>query len=167
MRLVRNLGWSSVAAVALLALGPTACCQPGLCVDPTYDAGPAIATNSDGGRSIQPTLSDIQTKVFALSCATSGCHDAANAVASGNLDLSSTSASFAGLVNATTYDVPGLTRVVPNHPETSFLVVKLVEMWDPNPPQTYGGAMPVGTGKLPADQLQAIQDWIADGAANN
>jgi hypothetical protein len=71
------------------------------------------------------------------------------------------------LVNQPSY-YTGVTenRVDPGHPEDSFLVIKLVAMWDSNPPND-GLPMPYGGSQLPAAQEQAIQDWIANGAQNN
>ena len=84
---------------------------------------------------------------------------------SGELDLSD-GKSYAQLVNTAATTVSGETRVVPNSPQSSFLIVKLVLLWQNGAPTTYGGPMPPD-GKLSAEQLQAIQDWIADGAQNN
>lgn len=158
----RTMGMALVLT-GLLVHGPVACCQPGLCVDPSLDPGPVTAT--DGGRAIQPTLSDIQAKIFTPSCATSGCHNATFAARSGELDLTD-GVSFAQLVGANSALVAGEKRVVAGSPQTSFLLVKLVRMWQSNPPQSVGDPMPAGA-QLSADELQAIQDWIADGAQNN
>jgi hypothetical protein len=152
----------------LAALLASACCEPGLCSDPSLAGADAGTTIDDGGGTggVQPTLSDIQAKIFTPSCATAGCHNVAD-MNQGNLDLSSAAASFAGLVNQLSF-YPGITeeRVVPGSPQTSFLIVKLVAMWGPSPPPD-GSPMPFGASQLSAGQEQAIQDWIAAGAPNN
>lgn len=163
MSVTQRTAGLALVLVALAVNGPAACCQPGLCIDPTYDAGQPVTT--DGGRAIQPTLSDIQAKIFTPGCATSGCHDATFAARSGELDLSE-GASYEQLVRKPAAIKAGEVRVVEGSPQTSFLIIKLVRMWQADAPVDFGDPMPSGT-PLTAEQLQAIQDWIADGAQNN
>jgi hypothetical protein len=108
----------------------------------------------------QPLLSDIQEKVFTPSCAAfSSCH-ATNGPA--KCDLTS-SRSFATLVGRSAVVNPSRTLVVPGDPEGSFLVAKLrghLETADGDP-------MPLRNPPLPEEVIQAIEQWIAEGAQNN
>ena len=91
---------------------------------------------------LQPTLGDLQSAVFTPACATSGCHDAATVA--GELDLSTTSRSYEGMVG-----VPSRNRVAkenawlmikPGEAERSFLVRRLdgpgLGEGDPMPSET-------------------------------
>jgi hypothetical protein len=111
---------------------------------------------------VQPTLADLQSAVFTPACATSGCHDAATAA--GELDLSTTSRSYEGMVG-----VPSRNRVAkenawlmikPGEPERSFLVRKL-----DGPGLGEGDPMPSETEMLSAYYRNLVVQWIAEGAA--
>jgi hypothetical protein len=49
---------------------------------------------------------------------------------------------------------------VAGDPDQSFLLIKL----DPTLDARYGALMPLNSDGLPADQVAAIRQWIADGA---
>jgi hypothetical protein len=53
----------------------------------------------------------------------------------------------------------GLLRVNPGNPDASFLVTKLT-----TPLRGQGSKMPLGKPPLSAAQIQAIRDWITQGA---
>jgi hypothetical protein len=130
-------------------------------IDLGVDSGPV-----DAGP-VLPTLSDIQAKIFTPTCAVGACHTTVGASLSGGLDLSSTALSYAGLVNVPSHYQGWTTtpRVDPGKPTNSFLVVKLSAAW------TSGGAdgtpMPYLPTPLPAQQVQAVEDWISAGALND
>jgi hypothetical protein len=125
--------------------------------------GSASACDSSSGDTTPPKLTDVQAKVFAGSCAISGCHGSGSSP-SGNLKLSDAATSHASLVNqeGTVVDEDGKVwlRVVPGQPEQSLLYrvlkgkVGTVRQ------------MPPGVA-LPADQVELVRAWIAAGAKND
>lgn len=108
----------------------------------------------------EPTLSDIQAKVFTPSCAISGCH---NANAEGGLDLRA-GQSYANLVSVPAQkSKEDLLRVKPGDANNSFLIRKLVR-----PAGGEGTLMPQGRPEgLDAEVIEAIKTWINNGAQNN
>lgn len=113
----------------------------------------------DEADAVQPTLASIQKNVFDKSCSSSSCHGEAK---QGGLDLRA-GASYAGLVNvepdkAAAKDA-GLLRVKPGDPDKSFLVVKLGTV-----PSGMGARMPQGGKPLDAATINAVKNWIANGA---
>lgn len=172
-RRLMHIGALAAAGVAAVSLG--ACCEPGLCSDPTLDVDAGPIESSDGGSSA--TLSNIQATIFTPSCATMPCHSQSSAQYSGTLDLSSASTSYAQLVGdgGVPAAFSGVTelRVDPGHPESSFLIVKLSPaIWSSSysmlSPPPDGNPMPFGSSAPITDaQLQLIQDWISAGAQND
>lgn len=117
---------------------------------------------TESAATLQPTLADLQSAVFTPACATSGCHDATTVA--GELDLSSTSRSYEGMVG-----VPSRNRVAkenawlmikPGEPERSFLVRKL-----DGPGLGEGDPMPSETEMLSAYYRDLVVQWISEGAA--
>jgi len=102
---------------------------------------------------IGPTLPQIQAIVFTPKCAV--CHTGVGAVLPGVMNLTSEAASRAALV-----DVPSiqsaLDRVEPGQPNNSYLVHKI--------DGTAVSQMPPPNGQLPQVEIDAIIQWIADGA---
>ncbi|MCP4871937.1 MAG: hypothetical protein GY898_24800 [Proteobacteria bacterium] len=114
-----------------------------------------MAASSCGA--LDPTLSTINAEVFEGSCAFESCHGGPSPES--DLDLSSVEAAYATLI-----DVPGeaadVVRVVPGDPDNSLLYqLLLTEVEDAR-------KMPVGA-QLPDNELEAIRQWIEDGAENN
>lgn len=110
---------------------------------------------------IEPTLSDIQTNIFNLSCAVSGCHVGGSPNLPGVMDLR------AGQARANTVGVPSienanLLRIDPGNPDDSYLVWKIEGR-----PEIAGAQMPRGRPPLAQEQITAIREWIADGAPDN
>jgi len=107
---------------------------------------------------LDPTLTTIDEEVFQGSCAFESCHGGANPEA--GLDLSSAAAAFTSLI-----DVPGeesdVVRVVPGDPDNSLLYQVLLTSLGPDLRQ-----MPIGD-QLPDIEIEAIRQWIEDGAENN
>lgn len=120
-------------------------------------AGPAPV---DGA----PSFAQIQTTIFAPTCATVGCHVGTSAA--GGLALTADVAyeNLVGIkpVNAAA-NADGLRRVVANKPDSSLLYHKLVF-----PPghhaHDYGNPMPGSTGGVSVGQLEFVRQWIAAGA---
>ena len=102
---------------------------------------------------IGPTLRQIQAIVFTPKCAI--CHDGAGAVLPGAMNLTSEAESRAALVNVPSIQNAALDRVEPTQPSNSYLVHKI--------DGTAASQMPP-TGPLPQAEIDAIVQWITDGA---
>ncbi|TAK55182.1 MAG: hypothetical protein EPO24_12370 [Bacteroidetes bacterium] len=111
---------------------------------------------------IEPTLSSIQAQVFNGTCALTSCHGSA---AAGGLNLTD-GISYGQLVNVRSngdgINVPPFYRVQPGQPDSSFLYIKLTS---PAPQQ--GARMPQGGASLSQEKLDAIRQWILNGAGND
>lgn len=101
-------------------------------------------------------FSQIQKKVFDVSCATSDCHTGANPA--GNLNLSS-GVSYNQLVDVTSILVPSKKRVLKNNSAESVLVQILGGEVQPK--------MPLGATSLSSSTIDSIVKWIDDGAQDN
>lgn len=133
-------GW--LLLVVLLCAVPLACEH----ADP-------VGTNGDGP---EATLSSIQTNIFDTRCALSGCHAGPNAQQ--GMDLSA-GAAHDNIVNVPSNEQPELDRVEPGQPNASYLIHKIEGR-----ASIVGQRMPLGREPLSQDEIDAIRDWIADGA---
>jgi hypothetical protein len=144
------------------------------------DGGPPTDGGAtDGGEvcDVTPTFTSIYAKIFSASvtpfptCALSGCHAP---VTSAMLDMSgSKDMAYAALVGADTFcqspcqpDAKAMfpKRVVAGSADTSFLYEKISKN---SPAGGKGGTrMPQG-GALTSCEIDAIKQWINDGAMNN
>jgi hypothetical protein len=106
---------------------------------------------------LDPTLTTLDEEVFQGSCAFDSCHGGPAPQA--GLDLSSTSAAFATLVNVDGEDAD-VVRVVPGDPDNSLLYQLLLVGVEE------ARQMPVGD-QLPDNEIEAIRQWIEDGAEDN
>lgn len=106
---------------------------------------------------LDPTLTTIYDEVFQGSCAFESCHGGPNPES--DLDLSSTSAAFATLIGVDGEEAD-VVRVVPGDPDNSLLYQLLLA------PVGDARQMPVGD-QLPDPEIEAIRQWIEDGAENN
>ncbi len=104
---------------------------------------------------IEATFADIQSKVLSVNCATSGCHSGPSAPL--GLDLAQGKA-FDLLVNVPSVQQDQILRVSPGDPDNSYLVQKLEGT------AVSGLQMPRNQPALPVETIQAIRDWIAQGA---
>ncbi len=100
-------------------------------------------------------FSDIQAKVFNVSCASSGCHG--GSIVASNLNLSASS-SYNQLVNVNSLENPSLKRVAPGSSAQSFLIRKL---------EGNGTSVMPPSGKLSKQIIDSIKAWIDRGALNN
>ncbi|PLX23318.1 MAG: hypothetical protein C0600_14915 [Ignavibacteria bacterium] len=101
---------------------------------------------------VDPRLSDIQEKVFDVSCATPGCHAGSNPQA--GLDLTAANA-YDQLVGVESVSYPGRSRVVAGNSSESILIELMRGSLSPAmPPQ----------GPLDAEIINAIAVWIDNGA---
>ncbi len=104
-----------------------------------------------------PTLSSVQAFVFTPIC--TQCHTGAAAPLGLALD---SGVARQNLVGITSVEVPGLLRVNPGNPDSSYIVWKIEGRSG-----IQGGRMPLGLQPLSAEQIAAIRGWIAAGALNN
>lgn len=151
MRLINNV----VLFISVLVIFS---CGGGGSSDGDDDGG----EDGDGDTGLQATLSSIQENIFTPTCARSGCHSAASA--SNGLSLADGD-SFSELVGVASSDVPTMDRVEAGDPDTSYLIHKLR-----GTQATVGGGgsdMPQGASALSDEEIEAIEEWITNGAANN
>jgi hypothetical protein len=110
-----------------------------------------------------PTIDEVQTRIFNVTCLTTGCHNAADRA--GNLILEA-GLSWSNLVDVVPEITPaaeaGYLRVRPFDPDTSFLVAKLV---GPTPGQ--GSRMPQGGPFLSDSDVEIVREWIRGGALDS
>lgn len=134
------------AIIVLVALvcAETSCSGPIASVDMVFDAaaaGPA-------------TFTQVQTTIFAVSCALSGCHDGSTWP---NLS--------AGRAYDNIVDVESsrsLALVAPGVPDDSYLYRKLLADADID-----GIRMPPGGPYLTSAALETVRTWIENGAPND
>lgn len=101
-------------------------------------------------------LSDIQQKVFSISCATANCHASGSSQA--GLTLSS-GQSYNNLVNVQSVLYPNQQRVVPGNSAQSLLIQILRGNRTPQ--------MPYQSNPLSSAVIDSIAKWIDNGALNN
>jgi mono/diheme cytochrome c family protein len=106
---------------------------------------------------VQPNLQSIQSDVFTPVC--SGCHTGGGAMLPGSMNLTTENASFASLVGVASVQVPALQRVAPNEADDSYLIRKLE-----GDPGIVGGRMPLFGPYLEQATIDAIRQWIDNGA---
>ena len=109
-----------------------------------------------GGGTPTATFSSIQANVFAPTCST--CHSGASAPHGLRLDAAN---SYALLVGVPSGEQPSILRVKPNDPNNSYLVQKIQGS------AASGERMPAGLPALPQATIDAIRQWITDGALND
>lgn len=105
---------------------------------------------------LEAKLSSIQVNIFTPRCAISGCHVPGG---EGPMALRSKDESFDNLVN-----IPsafGKPRVDPGNANNSVLYLKVLGS------PSVGARMPRNRSPLKNDEINAIRDWINDGALNN
>lgn len=109
---------------------------------------------TDVNASLTAEFASIQARVFTPYC--TACHQGAAAP----LGLRLTEdVSYSLLVNAPSVEQPALKRVLPGDPDGSYLVRKI------SGTAAVGGRMPLGGPPLPQEAIDAIRQWIRDGAA--
>lgn len=105
---------------------------------------------------VEPTFQSIQSNIFNINCALSGCHAGPNPASGLNLSEGN---SYGNLVGVPSLEIPSLQRVEPFSPDSSYLVWKIEGRSG-----IQGGRMPLGRTPLSRQQINAIRQWIADGA---
>ncbi len=148
MQIDRYASWA-----ALLLLGGTAgCAGNGQGLDQN---GQPISAGGSGGP-ITPDFQSIQNNVFTPIC--SKCHIGGSAPEGLQLDAAH---SYNLLVGVPSAEQPSLLRVKPGDPDNSYMVHKIEGL-----PGITGGQMPLGETPLPQATIDAIRQWITNGAPN-
>jgi hypothetical protein len=117
---------------------------------------PTEPPQNTGSQAPSSKLSDIQTKVFNVSCALSGCHGSTNNQA----DLLLTAGnSYSNLVNVQSFLFPQFKRVLPDSSSKSLIIKILKGEVSPR--------MPFNRTPLSNAVIDSISKWIDNGALNN
>jgi len=111
--------------------------------------------NGNNNIPLSGQINSIQANIFTPSCATSGCHSG-SAPAEGLLLTESNS--FINLINVSSNEVPLLNRVEPGNVDDSYLIRKVEGT------ASVGLQMPRNRPALSAEKIQALRDWISNGA---
>ena len=110
------------------------------------------------GEPLEPTMTSIHDKIIQRSCSSESCHGGTSPEAS--LDLSTAQSSYDGLVGHPSEVEPSYIRVVEGDPDNSLLYLVLIG--------TVGSLDQMPTGyELDAEEIEAVRQWIEDGAENN
>ena len=118
--------------------------------------GMPIMEGSPGTGPITADLQSIEDNVFTPIC--SKCHIGASAPEGLQLDAAH---AYNALVGVPSVEEPKLQRVDPGNPDESYMVLKIE-----GAPGIEGGQMPLGETPLPQATIDAIRQWITDGAPN-
>jgi uncharacterized protein (TIGR03118 family) len=105
------------------------------------------------------TLTQLQSTIFTPRCAS--CHTGGGAGLPSSMDLTTTAASFAALVNVTSLERTDLKRVLPNDSANSYIIHKL----EGN--DIVGDRMPRFGPFLDQATIDTVKTWINAGAQNN
>lgn len=103
----------------------------------------------------EPTYSWIQANVFNARC--TGCHD----TTSPPEGLSLVNA-YPNIVNVPSSQQPGVDRIEPGLPDSSYLIRKVE-----GDPSITGVRMPAIGAALSTATIDAMRQWVTDGALNN
>ena len=123
------------------------------CSDSIVESTPSIDEEKDP-IDITPTFTEIQTNILNQSCATSGCHVSGSV----NPDLSGNS--FSNIVSK--QSSTGMDYIEPNSPENSYLLQKVL-----GSSIISGSRMPRNNSALSQEKIDALIDWINNGAKND
>lgn len=133
----------------LLMCALVSACQPG--------SGEFSGSHPDNDQPTNPDgnlLARIQQEIFSPIC--SQCHIGNNAPA--GLRLENSDVAHQNLINVAAVGNSDFIRVVPNEPDSSYLLLKL--LGDPRA----GQRMPLGQPALQQAQIDLVRDWIQQGA---
>jgi hypothetical protein len=153
--------WSALLAGGVaVALGLAGCAGNGEGLDsngvPIGSGGGGSGGGGGGGGTgtVTADFQSIQDNVFTPIC--SPCHSGGGAPEGLMLDAAH---SYNLLVGVASAEVPSLQRVKPGDPNSSYIIIKLT-----NGPGIVGAQMPRGEPPLPQPTIDAIRQWIANGA---
>jgi hypothetical protein len=142
-----------VWAALLLASCAAGCAGNGQGLDQN---GQPISAGGSSGGPVTADFQSIQDNVFTPIC--SKCHIGASAPLGLQLDAAH---SYNLLVGVPSVEQPMLLRVKPGDPDDSYMVHKIEGL-----PGITGGQMPLGETPLPQATIDAIRQWITNGAPN-
>ncbi len=118
--------------------------------------GMPIMGGNTGTGPITPDLQSIEDNVFTPIC--SKCHVGASAPEGLQLDSAH---AYNALVGVPSVEEPNFLRVDPGSPDESYMVLKIE-----GAAGIEGGQMPLGETPLPQATIDAIRQWITNGAPN-
>jgi Bacterial Ig-like domain len=118
--------------------------------------GQPISAGGGGSTTVTADFQSIQDNVFTPIC--SKCHIGASAPEGLQLDAGH---SYNLLVGVPSVEQPSLERVSAGDPDSSYMVHKIE-----GAPGITGGQMPLGETPLPQATIDAIRQWITNGAPN-
>jgi len=125
-------------------------------IDPTPGTRTVTVESGGGGTA---TLTEVQTQIFNVSCAFSGCHGGSSPAQ--GMDLTA-GASHGNIVEVASAQAPSLDRIEPNDPDNSYLYLKVID-----DPSISGSRMPRGAPALSQDLVDLLRDWIERGAPDD
>jgi hypothetical protein len=143
----------SLGATLLAAAWAAGCTGNG---DGLNQNGTPIIAGQTGGGAITADLQSIEDNVFTPIC--SKCHIGAGAPEGLQLDAAHV---YDALIGVPSVEEPSFERVNPSKPDESYLVLKIE-----GAPGIEGGQMPLGEAPLPQASIDAIRQWITNGAPN-
>jgi hypothetical protein len=146
------MGCRSWVVLATLA-GAVGCAGNGEGLDQN---GEPITPGGSSGGPVTADFQSIQENVFTPIC--SKCHIGASAPEGLQLDAAH---SYNLLVGVPSVEDPSLLRVDPGNPDQSYMVLKIE-----GAPGIVGAQMPFGETPLPQATIDAIRQWITNGAPN-
>src|SRR5712671_5683346 len=149
MKIGRLPTWAALGLVACAA----SCAGNGIGLDQN---GQPIGSGGSTGGPVTADLQSIQDNVFTPIC--SKCHIGASAPEGLQLDAAH---SYNLLVGVPSNEQPSLLRVKPGDPDSSYMVHKIEGLAG-----ITGGQMPLGETPLPQPTIDAIRQWITNGAPN-
>jgi len=156
MHFSRHLWWSGLAIAGLTA----GCAGNGEGLNQQGEPIGSSSSSSGGSSSSSGTVTadfqSIQDGVFTPIC--SKCHIGASAPEGLQLDAAHSYNLLAGVPSA---EDGSLDRVKPGDPDHSYMVLKIQ-----GAAGIVGGQMPLGETPLPQATIDAIRQWIMDGATN-
>ena len=111
--------------------------------------------SSSGGGTVTADFQSIQENVFTPIC--SPCHSGATAPEGETLDAAR---SYNSIVGVPSTEIPTLDRIKPGDPDNSYLVQKIE-----GAATIVGAQMPYHETPLPQSTINAIRQWVTDGAS--
>src|SRR6266436_645997 len=145
----RFTSWAALGLVSCVA----GCAGNGMGLDQN---GQPIGSGGSTGGPVTADFQSIQDNVFTPIC--SVCQIGAGAPEGLQLDAAH---SYNLLVGVPSAEEPSLLRVKPGDPDSSYMVHKIEGL-----PGITGGQMPLGETPLPQATIDAIRQWITNGAPN-
>jgi hypothetical protein len=136
-----------------------------LCIPPLGLAILSCGSNGKSNSTVQvaePKLSSIQRRIFDENCNAPSCHGSGRK-SDLSLVMGNSYGQLVGVASlADKKNLPSFLRVKPGNPDSSILFIKVCA-----PDTNQGEVMPKGSDKLTQGNIDAIRQWILNGAPNN